>query len=375
MTEPLRVLALPESNQVTGPAKNLLQFARLARPRVVLEVAVFWRPNNPSGFTDAAAAAGVTVHRIPENGRFDRRVIASLREVLKSARPHILQTHAMKGHFLARFGKLHLQYPWIAFHHGYTCTDWLNRVYNQLDRWSLAAARRVVTMNGQFQRDLQRRGVSRERIAVIHNAIDPSFAAEARGSERVSALRAELGLGSDEKVLLMAARLSKEKDHATLLRALAILRDRHGIKPKLVVLGDGAERPYIEEDVLRLRLGEQVILPGWRPSEPYYGIADIAVLSSVTEGSPNAVLEALGARVPLVATAVGGIPEIVRDGESALLVPAGAAERMAEALKSMLANPDLAAKLAARGHEIAQEQHSPGARVRALCALYEEVLR
>jgi len=376
-----RVLALLETTTVSGPAKNLLQFARLARdgvdqgPGAQVELAVFRRPGDSAMLLDAAAAAGVTVHCVPEKGRFDRSVMPALADLLGRFRPDILQTHSVKSHFLTRYAGFHRQYPWVAFHHGYTATDLRNRVYNQLDRWSLRAARRLVVVNEQFRDELARQWIPRKRISVIHNAIDPSWAAHAREPEQAAALRAKLGVGADEKVLLIAARLSREKDHATLLRALADLRDRHQLAPRLIVLGDGPERPHIDAAIVSLGLWEQVILPGWVPSEPYYGIADVAVLSSVIEGSPNAVLEALGAGVPVVATAVGGIPEIVADGESALLVPPRDAGRLADALATVLTTPKLAHHLAARGGEIAARRHSPEARVRAICEVYRSLRR
>ncbi len=375
---PLRVLALIESTNVSGPAKNLLQFAQLARQgvsglRVDVELAVFWRPHDASGLVDAAAGAGVAVHRIPEKRRFDREVISSLAALVDRVQPDILQTHAVKSHFLVRYAGLDRRYPWVAFHHGYTATDWRTATYNQLDRWSLRAAQRLVVVNDQFRDQLVRRWIPRERIAVIHNAIDPQWAAGARQPQAAAGLRAKLGIGADEKVLLIAARLSKEKDHATLLRALAILRDRRHKTPRLIVLGDGPERTHIDAAIRELNLSGQVILLGWVPSEPYYGIADVAVLSSVTEGSPNAVLEAIGAGVPVVATAAGGIPEIVADGESALLVPAGDAARMAEALDEVLTSPELSQRLAARGREIAAARHSPQARVQDICNVYRQL--
>jgi glycosyltransferase involved in cell wall biosynthesis len=380
MKDSVRVLALFESTTVGGPAKNLLQFAQLARGgvsglRVDMELAVFRRPHDSTVFVDAAAAAGVAVHCIPEKGRFDRAVIPALADLLGRVQPDILQSHAVKSHFLVRYVGLHRRCPWVAFHHGYTATDARNRIYNQLDRWSLRGAQRLVVMNGQFRDQLVRRWIPRQRIAVIHNAIDPQWAAGAREPEAAAALRAKLGIGADEKVLLMAARFSKEKDHATLLRALAGLRDKYHQTPRLIVLGDGPERTHIEAAIGSLGLSGQVILPGWAPSEPYYGIAGVAVLSSVTEGSPNALLEAIGAGVPVVATAVGGIPEIVADGESALLVPAGDAARMAEALHSVLTSPELSQRLAARGREIAATRHSPQARAQAICEVYRSLLR
>jgi glycosyltransferase involved in cell wall biosynthesis len=376
----LRVLALLESANVTGPAKNLLQFAQLARrgvsgARVEVELAVFRRPDATYTPVDAAAgAAGINIHRISEMGRFDRSVIPALADLLRRVQPDILQSHEVKSHFLVRYAGLLRLCPWVAFHHGYTTTDLRNRVYNQFDRWSLRAARRLVVVNGQFRDQLVRQWIPRQRIAVIHNAIDPLWAVAARQPEAAAALRAKLGIGADEKVLLIAARLSKEKDHATLLRALAHLRDRRHRKPRLIVLGDGPERVHIDAAVRGLDLAGQVVLPGWEPSEPFYGIADVAVLSSLSEGSPNAILEAIGAGVPVVATAVGGIPEIVADGESALLVPAGDAARLAEAIEQMLSSPELSQRLAARGREIARTRHSPLARVQAICDVYRSAL-
>jgi glycosyltransferase involved in cell wall biosynthesis len=374
----LRVLALLETTTVSGPAKNLLQFAQLARHgpmRVDLQLAVFSRPHDSSTFLDAAAGAGVTVHLIPEKARFDRSVITTLADLLGRLQPAILQTHAVKSHFLVRYSSLHHQYPWVAFHHGYTATDWRNRVYNQLDRWSLRGARRLVVVNDQFRDQLVRQWIPRERIAVIHNAIDPQWAAAARQPQAAEALRARLGIAADEKVLLIAARLSKEKDHSTLLRALANLRDKHAETPRLIILGDGPERTHIDATIRSLGLSGQVILPGWVPSEPYYGIADLAVLSSLSEGSPNAILEAIGAGVPVVATAVGGIPEIVTNGESALLVPSGDAARMAEEFHLVLTSRELSRRLAARGREIAATRHSPEARVQAICEVYRSAVR
>src|SRR5207244_2659936 len=101
-------------------------------------------------------------------------------------------------------------------------------------------------------------------------------------------------------------------------------------------------------------------------AQPWYGAADVAVLSSLSEGSPNALLEAMAANVPVVATKVGGVPEIVTDGESALLVRPGDAQSMAHALQRLLTEPGLAEALAKRSRELIVERHAPEARMRRL---------
>ena len=379
MSDRIRVLALVETTKVSGPAKNLIQFARLAREgvdgmRVELEIAVFARPGDSQDFREAAVTAGVRVHLAPEHARFDRSVIATLRGLLRERRPDILQSHAVKSHFLVRYAGLRRAAPWVAFHHGYTWTDIRNRLYNALDYWSLRGADRLVVVNERFRDDLVRQRIAPARIAVVHNAIEPSWAATAREPAAAAALRSRLGIGAEQKVILIAARLSKEKDHATLLRAVAALRSRHSLSPRLIILGEGPERPRLEASVRELGLTAQAVFAGWQPSEPYYGIADVAVLSSRTEGSPNAVLEAIGAGVPLVATATGGITEMVRTGETALLVPPGDVARMADAIGGILASPALAAGLSARARQVALSRYSPEERARAICAVYGELI-
>jgi glycosyltransferase involved in cell wall biosynthesis len=376
--KPLRVLAVLEATTVTGPAKNLLEFARIAGedrfdPPVELSIATFRREGDSRVFLDAAADAGIPVHSIPERGRFDRAVIPHLRSLAGELAPDVIQTHAVKSHMLVRSSGLHRSLPWVAFHHGYTWPDLRARVYNQLDRWSLRAARRVVTVSLPFRRELTSYGVPANRITVLHNAIDPGWAAST--AESSAALRTELGIAADRQVILIVGRLSREKDHLTLLDAVESIRKEGRVAPHLLIVGEGPERPRIEERIRALRLNAHVTMTGQVPSaRPYYGIADVAVLSSLSEGSPNALLEAMAARVPAVATAVGGVPEIVTDRESALLIAPGDGEAMARALTAALTDRDLADSLRTNAYRLVEERYSPERRVRALGEIYREVL-
>ena len=136
----------------------------------------------------------------------------------------------------------------------------------------------------------------------------------------------------------------------------------------------GPERSAIEDGIRRLGLSDRVTLTGQEASaEPYYGIADVCVLSSLSEGSPNALLEAMAAWVPVVATAVGGIPEIVSDGESALLIQPGDRGAMSRAIAKVLADESVAQGLAAAYQRIL-ERHTPESRTRRLLEIYGRVL-
>jgi glycosyltransferase involved in cell wall biosynthesis len=370
---PLRLLAIVEANSITGPAKNLLEFARRAAAHdVFTTIATFTRGASENQFTEAVRAASIALETIPERGPFDHQTLRSLRALAARVRPDIIQTHAVKSHFLARAAGLPGHAPWVAFHHGYTWPNLKARAYNQLDRWSLRSAEKVITVSVPFRDQLAAFGVRPERIEIVHNAIPSGWGAYACQPEEASALRASSGIPAGRKVVLIVGRLSREKDHLTLLEAIDRLRAI--TIPHLVIVGDGPEKPRIEECVRRLRLDEYVTFTGQRSSaEPWYGIADVTVLSSLSEGSPNALLEAMATNVPVVATAVGGVPEMVTNEESALLIAPGDPAAMSAAIARLLSEPELAQRLKKRGHELILERHDPEARTRKLVSIYRSL--
>lgn len=348
-------------------------------PQLQLSVGVFQRPDSPEIFVEAARKSAIPVHIIPEKGRFDFSVLDQMKSLTRDFAPDLVQSHAVKSHFLVRRSRLNKMAPWIAFHHGYTWTDAKMRLYNQLDRWSLSAAERIVTVSQPFRDQLIRIGVDHRRIRVLHNAISPEWGSQHCSPEARSALRARLGIRSDQKVVLIVGRLSQEKDHQTLLRAFHLLAQKslakHLPPVHLLIVGEGPERPRIEEAVRRLELSQGVTLVGQVPSaEPYYGIADVSVLSSLTEGSPNALLESMAARVPVVATSVGGVPEIVSHNESALLVKTHDPAGMACSIESILTDETLRRRLSECAYELVLTRFTPEARMRQLLTLYQSVL-
>ncbi len=366
----LRLLAIIEAHSITGPAKNLIEFARLARTSGVnTTIATFTRGASKNLFIDTALEGGFPVEVIHESGLYDRSVIRKLSDLVDRLRPDIIQTHAVKSHFLARCASLPATAPWVAFHHGYTWPTLRARLYNQLDRWSLPAARKVLTVSLPFREELIARGVNQDRIEIVHNAIPPDWGRRFRERDQTRALREKLEIGADRNVILIVGRLSREKDHLTLLEAVAHLPPE--LNPHLVIVGDGPERSRIEERIRSLRLTSSVTLTGQQAStEPYYGIAQVAVLSSLSEGSPNALLEAMAAGVPVVATRVGGIPEIVSHGESALLIEPRDVTAMKDSLAALLQDSVLAQGLVEQAQQRILKHHSPEARVAKLVDIY-----
>jgi glycosyltransferase involved in cell wall biosynthesis len=369
--KPLRLLAIIEAYTMTGPAKNLIEFATLARAlNVDTTVATFIRGGASNAFIETARQSGIAVHAFRERGLWDPAVIKGLAKLVSGQRPHVIQTHAVKSHFFARLAGLPNFAPWIAFHHGYTWPTLRARAYNQIDRWSLTAAAKVLTVSLPFREELAAKGVARERIEIVHNAIRPDWGTAT--PDGPTDLRAELGIAPDRNIILIVGRLSREKDHVTLLRAIHRLPS--SLRPHLLVVGEGPERGRIEEAIRETALTGHVTLTGHqRSAEPYYRVANLAVLSSLSEGSPNALLEAMAAGVPVVATRVGGIPEIVTDEESALLVPPGDVDSMAEAMAKLLTDTSLAQRFVERGRALVLEKHAPAERAKRLAGIYQSV--
>jgi glycosyltransferase involved in cell wall biosynthesis len=370
---PVRLLAIIEAYSITGPAKNLLEFARNAGVEgVETTILTFVRGARDNLFISTVREQGIPIEIVEERGAFDRRVGRLLREAVGRVRPDVIQTHAVKSHFLARTAGLPRLAPWVAFHHGYTWPTLKAKAYNQLDRWSLRAANQVLTVSQPFRDELVMFGVPGERIEIIHNAIPAGWGAGVRGTAEAVALRERTGIPEGRKVILIVGRLSREKDHLTLLEAVGRLRPV--VEPHLVVVGEGPERARIEQKARELGLVGHVTLTGQQTSaQPWYGIADVAVLSSLSEGSPNALLEAMAAEVPVVATRVGGIPEIVAHEESALLVRPQDVAEMESAIRRVLTDEDLSGALVRRSRELISERHEPEARMRKLVSIYRSL--
>jgi glycosyltransferase involved in cell wall biosynthesis len=202
---------------------------------------------------------------------------------------------------------------------------------------------------------IDRRVVPADRLVVIPNGLDTSrFRTDA---SRRATSRAALGLRDDDFLWLSVGRLHEQKDHASLLHALAELSP---LRPALAIAGDGPEQRSLEALVAQLGVDPLVRFLGQRRDIPdLLGAADGLVLSSAWEGSPNVILEAMAAAVPVVATEVGGVPELVHSGETGYVVPPGDARALADAMRFLMTRPVAARRaLGERARGVVECEHS-----------------
>jgi len=380
---PIKLLTIVEATTINAVAKTVLEFYRSARelsqsasdfPVIEGCVVTFDRRRDvdapPNEFVAAAREQGLEVEIIPERRRFDMSVISALRRVVESRGSNLILTNSVKSHFLVWRSGLWPKLPWVAFHHGYTDTDRKMRLYNRLDRWSLPHADRLVTVCQTFAQKLSAStGISIDRISVQHNSIrrQPQV-----NTADAAALRTRLGIDERERVVLSVGRLSREKAQLDLIEGFKRLRENN---LRLIIVGDGPERSKLEAAAESFGIRELVTFTGQVGDvHPFYAMADVFALPSHSEGSPNVLLEAMAASVPVVATAVGGVPEMVVDSESALLVPSNDPPALAAAIARILNERDLAQRLTRNAATLVDTRFDPNNYTRSLVEIYREVI-
>ena len=377
--ERIRLLVFHENATATGMGRVALGFATAARdkepdlPAVDVTFVMYRRNNQQTGLAASALAAGIPVIEIPERGRWDLKVMREIGRMVREFKPDILETHNIKSHFLVRANGLHREFPWIAWNHGYTSKDRLDRAYKQIDRWSLHGAFRLMTMCQPFATAMQELGVPKEKISILHNFVEPCARPP---EEEVRRLREQLGLGKDLAIVTIG-RMSLEKGHANLLNAIALMKGMADLPPhRFVVVGDGPEEQRLRQQAASLGIGDRIIWTGFQKNvAPYYAMAAIYALPSVSEGSPNVILEAMAAGLPIAATRAGGVPEILQDSVNGLLVSTQNPQALADALRRLLLSEELRARLASAAQKQAESAHTLHAYKRALTKFYVETLQ
>ena len=232
---------------------------------------------------------------------------------------------------------------YLADHEWYS--PWRRKVIRMIYRLSTHVA-----VNSMALRDVlvKRDGLPPEKIRVIYNAVEVGRFAGARRDRR--AFLPAVG-GCSKLIAVVANMYSSVKGHATLIAAADSVR-RSVPETIFVLIGDGRERPKLERQVSEAELEKNFLFLGRRDDIPeLLACCDLSVLPSEAEGMPNSVLEAMAAGLPVIATSVGGTPEIIRDGVNGLLVPPQNPRALAEAILRVLQDPNLARTLSHAGQE------------------------
>lgn len=347
---PIRVLRVVARLNIGGPAIHVALLGRPSASDRVESLLVTGTENAGEGsMIDMVRGFGIAPEVIPEMvgdssvGFRDAVALWKLVRIIRRFRPDIIDTHTAKAGLLGRVAGALTGVP-VRVHtfHGHVLHGYYspakNWVFRRVERALARLTTRIIAVSEQVRQDLVRYGVAPlEKIAVVHLGLDLSEFLESRHHR--GEFKAELGLPADTLLVGIVGRIFAIKNHALFVDAAALVA-REVPEARFVVVGDGMLRDETEARARRLGIADRMIFTGWRRDMPVV-CADLAILavSSDNEGTPMSAIEAMASSVPVVVTRVGGLPDLVREGETGVLVPPGDAAALAAAITSLLEDP------------------------------------
>ncbi len=320
-------------------------------------------------------AQGFPVEVLGRKAGIDWRCAWRLARFLRREHVDIVHAHQYTPFFYGMMARLIYRRPPVLFtEHGRHFPDYPRRKRMVVNRLLLERRDRVIGVGQSVcQALIRNEGIPAPRVGVIYNGIDT--AAFAKGFHERDAIRRELGFGAGDFVILQVARLDYLKDHATALRTVQRLVQRLP-RARLVLVGEGPERAKIQELIRQYRIGAHVRLLGLRKDVArLLRAADAFLLTSISEGIPLTVIEAMAAGVPVVATRVGGLPEIIEDGITGSLAAAGDDAALAQSILTLAEDAALRGCIVERGRARADALFSESQMHIRYLSLYHEMRR
>jgi glycosyltransferase involved in cell wall biosynthesis len=316
-------------------------------------------------------SVGVEVIPLARRSRWDLRPMQRLGSLLRSGDVDLVHAHKFGSNVWgAALGRL-CRVPVVICHeHTWSFEGQLGR--RLIDRNIVARFSDMViaVSEADRRRMISIVGMPSERVTLIPNGIPEPH------PRHPASVRADLGIAADAPLLVQTAVLRPQKAIGTMLEAMAFLRERQPTA-RLVIVGPGdpSARSALQTQAAELGVFDAVSFLGQRDGVPdILAAADVGVLSSDFEGMPLAILEYMAAGLPVVSTDVGGVPEIVHDGQTGLLVPRGDSRGLAEGIGRLIADPELAERMGQNGRRLQQERFSATSMIRATTALYDRLL-
>ncbi|HAL61297.1 MAG TPA: hypothetical protein DCP08_02695 [Chloroflexi bacterium] len=374
----IKVLHLRSSATISGPERQILQLAEPLRRRgFEMGLLLLHRrrsaPSTSHPLIPEARNKGIEADTVRVDARFSPQAISRIARHLKEGRFHLLHTHDYKSDLLGLLAARLAGAKAVASARGYTDSTPALRLYKYIDLIVLRFFSLVIAVSEDLRRQLISARLQEERVITLHDGIDVT-AFVSGTEERGERLRRRLVDFEGQPLIAIVGRLSPEKGHRYFLESAKIIQTIHP-EAKFLILGEGPLRAELEGLAARLGIKEAVSFLGYqRDVAGYMAASDLVVLSSLREGLPNALLEALALGKAVVATRVGGVPEVIIEGQTGLLVPPKEPQRLAEKVVWLLEKPEEAAKMGERGRVRVVSAFSVEGLARKLAETYRQVL-
>jgi len=357
-----------------GPEKTILNSPRFLIPFGYDVLCVYMHPPGDPGFEEICEKARLSdapLAAVEDRGPFDLRILKRLLTICRRKQVALWHAHDYKsnalGLVLRRFQPMKL----VTTVHGWVKFTRRTPLYYWIDRRCLRHYDHVICVSEDLYQRCLAAKVPSERCSVIQNAIDTTQYAR---SASIAEAKRRLGLKPERLLLGTVGRLSDEKNFEGLIFATHRLIGE-GLDVELILVGQGDQYTQLETLIAGLGRQDRIRLLGYRADTiDLYQAMDVFVLSSLREGLPNVLLEAMAMEVPVVATRVAGVPGLVEHEANGLLIEPGDQEQLADSLKKMLADATLRRRFGAEGRRTVEKDYSFEARMAKVRAIYDRLL-
>ncbi len=350
-----KVLHLVSSGGFYGTEQMILTLANL-KDGIIQIVGALNNKHNPHlEIVEEAQTRNIKTVIFDSQGRFDINTANQITRFIKDNQIDIIHTHNYKANVLGAWAALKTQKRWIVTVHGWVGSDAKLRWYEQLDRFILRFANKIICVSDTNYQNLADKGVAIEKMLVIANGIDLNKFSRKQPNE---GLKESLKIPSKCTVIVIVGRLSPEKGHEVLFKALAnILNQTSAFK--CLVVGEGDLKNELEMRAKNLGLTNHVIFTGVRKDmSDIYNISDILVNASYSEGLPMTILEAMAAKVAIIATSVGAVSNVIEHSKSGIVLQPGNSQELSSSVYSLIKDPNLRDQLTQEAYQRIQTSFS-----------------
>lgn len=364
MRMPVTVAHLVCSTGFYGAERWILTLARALDPaRVRLLPVVVGSGEGADLVRQTFAAARCPAVQIAHGAKISVAAIRALRVLIRNRGVRVVHTHGFKADALGYLAARGAGVALVSTPHGWSADEgWRIALYEAVGRAFMKRCQRVYPLSGSLEADLLTRGFRRDRVRLVANAVDdeplrPIFAEREAAGPRLRGM------------VLFVGRLIPAKGVFELVEGYARAA-LHG-RPELRLVGDGPARPALQRRAAELGVGARVVFSGYVSDvREWLRRADALVLPSYSEGLPRVLMEAAAAGVPIVASDIAGVRQLIADDVNGLLVPRRDPGALAAALERLLADPALRRRLAGAARRTIDERHTAARQARAFEAEY-----
>lgn len=367
-----------------APKSLLLLLKGLSEEGLPVELATGLTPPSMEDMLLEAEALGIPIHVIPSLRRdphpwYDLIALITLWRLIRRMKPVIVHVHTSKAGFIGRFAARLASVPLVVYSPRGTILEGYfsggkRQFYTVLDRLAARWTSVIIGLTGEESESYIDAGIGRpEQHIQIPIGIDHTLYAPPDTQSRF-AMRRQHGVNDDEVVIVTSGRLVPVKDQGTLIRALGQI----GIRAdnwKCWIFGSGSEEAQLRGMIDEMDCADRIRLWGFREDmADFLGLADVFVLSSINEGFGRVLLEAMSAKLAIIATSVGGVPSVLDSGRAGRLVPASDSQALAEEILSLITSREEREKLARAAYKRVCTVYTSEVTIRQHISLYESLL-